>query len=173
MDYLLFAARCVLGLVFAVSAWSKLRDFPAFLDALTTMRALPKALDRPITALVVILEVAVPLLLLMSVTAPLGLALAAVLLIGFGAAIAVTLSRGTGAACACFGPASRPFGHRHLLRNTLLAVLAGAGALAGVGGGAVPPLAGAVIAAGGALVGALLMILFDEVAELVAGPVRR
>jgi uncharacterized membrane protein YphA (DoxX/SURF4 family) len=173
MNYLLFAARCVLGLVFAVSAWTKLRDFPAFLGALTTMRVLPEALDRPMAALVVILEVAVPLLLLVTVTAPLGLALAAVLLIGFAAAISVTLARGTGAACACFGPASHPFGRRHLVRNALLAVLAGAGALVGVGQSAFPPVAGAVITAVGALVVALLMILFDEVAELVAGPVRR
>ncbi len=137
------------------------------------MRVVPKSLEQPVAILVTALEIMVPLLMLLAVTAPAGLVLAAVLLAGFGAAIVVTLARGTVAACPCFGPASRPFGRRHVLRNAVLTLLAAGGAVAGSGTAAGPPVAGAVIAAAGALVVALLVISYDELADLVAGPVRR
>jgi uncharacterized membrane protein YphA (DoxX/SURF4 family) len=170
MTYVVFTSRCVLGLVFAVSAFGKLRGFAGFRAGLAAMGVLPAPAVGPVAVLVVALEVAVPLLLIPNATVPSGLALSALLLAGFGAAIAVTLRRGTGAACPCFGPASRPFGRRHLLRNGLLVVLALAGLLAG---GGTPPVAGAALSAVAGLLIGVLVITFDDLSELFAGPVRR
>jgi hypothetical protein len=92
-------------------------------------------------------------------------ALTAVLTIG----VAVAVHRGTRARCACFGPASsRPLGRAQLARNlSLLAVVcAGLAAVALAHGHS--PLAGAMLAAAGGAVAALLFIRWDDLTELFA-----
>jgi methylamine utilization protein MauE len=99
VTYLLIATRCVLGLVFAVSAFSKLRSPAAFRAGLADLDVVPRATVGPIAA------------------------------------------------------------------------LAGAAAAAGVE--TLPPVPGALLSSFAGLVVALLVVGFDELADLVAAPVRR
>jgi uncharacterized membrane protein YphA (DoxX/SURF4 family) len=171
VTYLLVAARCLLGLVFAVSAFGKLRSPAAFRAEFAGMAVVPGPAVGPVAALVIVLEAAVPVLLIVPATVPAGLLLAAALLVAFSVGIAVTLARGTGAACRCFGAAGSPFGRRHLLRNGLLVALAAGAAAAGAD--TLPPVPGALLSSFAGLVAALLVVGFDDLAALVVGPVRR
>ncbi|MER5826555.1 MauE/DoxX family redox-associated membrane protein [Streptomyces mirabilis] len=84
------------------------------------------------------------------------------LLAAFTTGIVRALRSGTKASCACFGVSTAPIGRRHVVRNTVLLALAAA--LAGTP--APTQAAGVLIAAFGALVGALLVIFTDELGTL-------
>lgn len=163
MTYLSIAARCLLAVVFLAAAGSKLRSRASFAEFATSLR--PLGLPRGVAGLTVIAEAAIPVLLLTTRTAPVGLLAAATLLTGLAVVPAVALRQGLDLACRCFGPARRPLTVRHVVRNGVLLAVA-VGGLSTTTGGAVPA-AGAVVAAGTGLVGALLMIAFDDLVDLV------
>ncbi|MEU7854349.1 MauE/DoxX family redox-associated membrane protein [Nonomuraea sp. NPDC049141] len=172
MTYLSFAGHWLLGVVFAISAVSKLRGRVAFTEFVATTRnLLPsrwRALSMTVSAVVVVLEAAVPVLLSVPGWRPGGLGLAMILLAGFGAGIAAALRRGERTACRCFGVSRAPLGIRHLVRNSLLAAVA---VLALVGGNSHPAdAAGLVVAGAAAGVLALLVIRFDDVIGLFVPP---
>lgn len=178
MGYVIFAARVVLGCVFLVSTVSKLRGraaFRAFRLSLRELSVLPRAWVTPAAALTAGAELCVVLLLLTGSTTVLGSALAVVLLAGFSAAIAISLRRGVRAPCRCFGRTSRPLGVPHLARNALLLVVAASAVAASLaapaasGAAALHP-AGAAVAAAAGLALALVVIVFDDIVELFAGP---
>jgi hypothetical protein len=172
MAYVAVFTRSLIGLVFLLSAWSKLplgNRFDEFAASLTDMRLLAGRYVRPVAALVVAGEAAVPVLLL---TLPVpGFAVAGALLLGFSAAIAVVLRRGTPAACRCFGRA-RPaqFRWHHAVRNAVLLGVAGAGAAAVAVHPSVPWQV-AVVAVPAGLVVAALVAHLDDLVDLFA-PVR-
>ncbi|MET7724682.1 MauE/DoxX family redox-associated membrane protein [Streptomyces mirabilis] len=89
------------------------------------------------------------------------------LLAAFTTGIVRALRSGTKASCACFGVSTAPIGRRHVVRNTVLLALAAFGLAAALAGTPAPTqAAGVLIAAFGALVGALLVIFTDELGTL-------
>lgn len=170
MHYVTLAVRVLFGVVFLVSGGTKVREPREFSRSVRGLGLVAPAWAGRVALTVTVLELAVPVLLAVPATVPVGLGLAGVLLLGFTAAIAVALRRGTTAPCRCFGASQLPLGRRQLARNVLLlAVLAAAAPGAGATSA---DLRGAAIAVPAGLVCAVLVVFFDELAELFAGPVR-
>jgi uncharacterized membrane protein YphA (DoxX/SURF4 family) len=119
--------RLALALLFAVSAWHKLRDLHAFRATLANYRLLPPGLSALLAPGLAICELAIAALLLIpaaridgAAIAPIG---ALVLLALYSGALAINLARGRrDLDCGCLGPAHRqPVSPGLLLRNALLA----------------------------------------------------
>ncbi|MET7302452.1 MauE/DoxX family redox-associated membrane protein [Embleya sp. NPDC005575] len=161
---------CLVGLVFAVSAVSKFRDFGGFVGSVPHLVPMPTGWARPTAVLVVAAETSVPVLVAVPPPGALGFGVAAALLIAFTVAIATALRRDRRSSCRCFGASDVPLGTRHLVRNgVLLAVALAGAATTGPGGFAdPPPLAGALIAGVAGLIGALLIITLDDIVDLFA-----
>jgi hypothetical protein len=171
------AARCLLAVVFAVSAASKVhgpaayRAFAASLGWIRPARAVPA-----VAFLLTAAEIAIPPLLLPARTALAGLALAGAVLALLAAGVALAVGRGLGAACRCFGAGDRPLRWAHAVRNAVLATVA----LIGVAGAAGPgraaagygplpaglPGPAAVLAALAGVVGAAAVLAAGDIARL-------
>jgi methylamine utilization protein MauE len=172
----------VLWLVFAVSGLGKLRGAArlAFAASLRLLGLLPARLVHTVATAVVAGELTVLLGLSGAVAGGFdlvpavpvvrlgGVAAAAALLCVFTGGITLALRRGTTARCACFGAESRPLSGRHLVRNSILLLVA-AGALA-TPAGPVPP-AGALLGDAAGLLLALVLVRLDDLVELVV-PIR-
>ncbi|WP_433497216.1 MauE/DoxX family redox-associated membrane protein [Sphaerimonospora sp. CA-214678] len=175
-EQLAIAARCLIGVVFVLSAAGKLRSGTAFAEFARSGRALTGALlgGRPIGraaglwvgAAVVAAEVAVVALLAVTATARAGFALAVVLLLGFTAGLLAEMRRGTRTPCRCFGASSTPIGRRHIVRNAALIALSLAGFTAAFAAGQSPLPHPAAVAAGAVL--ALVVARLDDLVELFA-----
>ncbi|MEJ3749588.1 MauE/DoxX family redox-associated membrane protein [Actinomycetes bacterium KLBMP 9797] len=171
MPYLLLFARCLIGLTFALSAWSKLRggrEFRAFAASLRDMRVLPARLVGPVAGTVAVAEAAVPVLLL-PLPAPglatLGFLLAGALLAAFTVAVVAVLRRGVPASCRCFGgPTAAPFRRHHVVRNLALIAVAAAGVYAAVAD--TPAGAAVALAVPPAAVAALIVARLDDLVAL-------
>ncbi len=171
-EQLAVVARCLIGVVFVLSAAGKLRSRTAFAEFARSGRALTGALlgGRPIGrvaglwvgAAVVTAEIAVVALLAVTATSRAGFALAIVLLLGFTAGLLAEMRRGTRTPCRCFGSSSTPIDRRHIVRNAALIALSAAG----VAAGPIPLLHPAAAAAGAVL--ALVVARLDDLAELFA-----
>ncbi|GAA2435006.1 MauE/DoxX family redox-associated membrane protein [Streptomyces mauvecolor] len=181
MAYVLLAVRVLVGIVFVASATGKVRSaaaFRSFEDSAHSM-GVPARLSRSVAVAVIAGECAAVVLL--AVWPVPGFALTVLLLAAFTTGIVRTLRSGTKASCACFGASTAPIGRRHLVRNTALLALAALGMAAGLAGTPTPTeAAGILVAAFGALVGALLVIftdelgvLFDDGTRQTSGRVRR
>ena len=172
------------GLVFLVSAVSKVRSAADYAEFAASVPAfgVPARWTRLFAAVTVGAELVIAVLLLPAAVlvpvgigagrwlAGLGLVLAVGLLGVLTAAVWRAVGRGSGAACRCFGPARTVLGTRHVVRNALLLLVAvlGAGTVFTVDSVA---LAVAGVAAAVGVIGAVLVIRFDDLAELFAGPV--
>ena len=173
MAYVEVFGRCLIGVVFLVSAWSKRPvggRFKQFSDSLAAMRLLPARAVVPVAAVVVVLEAAAVVLLMLPVhlSAAAGFVLAAVLLLGFAGSIAMVLRRGVQASCRCFGGSgSAPFRAHHIVRNLVLVAVAGAGLVAAL---AEPAFVWEAVALGAVpgVVVALLVTRLDDLVELFA-----
>ncbi|MGK5556157.1 MauE/DoxX family redox-associated membrane protein [Actinomadura kijaniata] len=167
MQYLPAGCACLIGLVFAVSAFTKLRDRAGFVRSVPDLApALPARLLGPLAHSVIVLEAAVPVLLAVPATRTLGFGVALVLLTAFTVAIAGALRRGRRAPCRCFGASAAPLGPRHLARNGVLLTAAATGA---VTPGDATSTAGLAVAAAAGLVTGLLIVSFDDLVDLFAG----
>ncbi|MDP9798687.1 hypothetical protein J2S43_007199 [Catenuloplanes nepalensis] len=169
MAYLEVFTRGLIGLVFLLSAWSKMPigdRFGEFAASLAGMRLLPGRFARPAATLVVAAEAVTPVLLL---TIPvLGFALAAALLLGFTVSIVTVLRRGTRATCRCFGgSAPARFRWHHVARNVALLVVTATGTAAVSAQPSVPWQVAAVGSAAGLAV-ALLVAHLDDLVGLFA-----
>ncbi|WP_433003598.1 MauE/DoxX family redox-associated membrane protein [Kribbella sp. CA-294648] len=154
--------RILLGVVFAVSLAGKLRGTGDFVEA--TRRLVPVRFarwDRPLSAAVAAVELAVIALLVFQPTASFVLAFG--LLAAFTVALAAALRRGETAPCHCFGPGGTPLGRRHLGRNAVLLSIAALGLAFPATS---PPIAELLPAATIAIAAALLVIRFDDLVEL-------
>ncbi|MEU6715798.1 MauE/DoxX family redox-associated membrane protein [Nonomuraea sp. NPDC046802] len=174
MEYFAFGCRCLLGLMFVVSAAGKIGSRAAFQEFRTTVELMlggRRGAAGPAAAAVVACEATVSVLLASPATARAGLALAAVLLATFCVAIAIALRRGVNAPCRCFGGSSpsQPLRARHIARNLALTVLAIGAIFADPAG---PDTAGMVVAAAAGAVGAFLAIRYDDFADLFLAPAR-
>jgi hypothetical protein len=170
MNYLGFAADCLVVLVFGISAVSKLTGFAEFagtarllLLALAGPRHRPSyAATRRIAILVTVAESVVPVIVLIPVLNAAGHALAGVLLTGFGVAIAVAMHRGVRTACRCFGSSATPLGIRHIVRNAALLLVA----ITGVVNESTGDAAGRVVAAAAAALLAVVVVRLDDLIDL-------
>lgn len=176
MDEVGFGCYCLVGLVFAVSAASKLRGRTAFDEFVRTTRVLAvatipgyevsRAGARRIGVVVLGGELAVPVLMIVPATARIGLCVAVVLLTVFGVGIAAAMRRGLRTSCRCFGSSSAPLGTRHLLRNALLVAAAATGLAFGPDRITQLDPAGLIVAGVGALVLAALVVRLDDLIDL-------
>ncbi|MEV4755974.1 MauE/DoxX family redox-associated membrane protein [Micromonospora sp. NPDC049559] len=167
MSYLALGCRAALALVFGVAVVAKLRDYRGFVAALAAMRLLPANWSGVVAPVAVAAEAAVAVLLGSGWRPVLAFGVAAALLALLTGAVTIVVARGTAASCRCFGRVERPLAVRHVVRNILLATLAGTGAAATLGGaGAGVPPAGAVVALLSAGVAALLVTTADDLVEL-------
>lgn len=186
MGYVVVGCQCLIGVVFLVSAVSKLRSratLEGFGASLRQLRVLPGRAVGPVAMLVAAGEATVAALLVVPLAltavggsaAPttalvaVGFAGALGLLVAFSAVILAAMRRGIRAPCRCFGTSSSPLGGRHVLRNIVLEVAAAVG-LAGVVAGtpATLQLGGVAVAGAVGVVLAVLVVVSDEVVELFA-----
>jgi thiol-disulfide isomerase/thioredoxin len=125
MAALLLIGRLLLALVFAVASVAKLADRPGSRQAALDF-GVPAALATPLAILLPLTELAVAAALVPTPTALWGALAALVLLLLFIAGIGVNLARGRKPDCHCFGQLhSAPAGWKTLIRNGVLAALAG------------------------------------------------
>ncbi|GAA2355668.1 hypothetical protein Cme02nite_48400 [Catellatospora methionotrophica] len=170
MEHVDIAVRCLLGVVFLAAAAGKLRSRERrreFADSVYAVGLLARWAVTPIAVTVPAVELAVPVLLAWPPTVLLGYVLAGLLLAVFCVAIAAVLRHRRTVVCRCFGAAGSPLGRRHLARNGLLLALTAVGVAVTGSGGAVAP-AGVLLAVAAAGVAALLLIRFDDLADLFA-----
>jgi uncharacterized membrane protein YphA (DoxX/SURF4 family) len=118
--------RITLGLVFGLSGVMKAGNMPGFTAAVRGFHLLPPRLVAPFAMTVVLLELGAAAALLVGVAVEVALVLSLVLLALFTIALALSLREGQSIACQCFGQlSSHPVSWGSVLRNALLAGLAG------------------------------------------------
>jgi len=191
MAYLGLGCRCVIGLVFLVSAVSKLRGRAAFREFSAWLASLPlPAVRRRAGVLATLLAAAEAAIVVLAAvpwtsgttwaawTAPAALSLAALTLAVFTAGTWVAIARGANQPCHCFGASATPLGRRHVIRDAALCLIAAVGAAGtaaatGAAGAAGPiPANGEGIAVSlftGAVI-ALLVVFLDDLAALYSAP---
>jgi len=163
MDYVRAGCAALFAVVFAVSAWSKLRDFEGFARSVPSLAPVAGRWVRTVASTVVFLEIAAAVLVVVPATAVIGFGLALGLMLVFAAGIAWSLRRGRRTSCRCFGASDTPVSARHIVRNLLLACAAVLGAVSPVPS---VPIAGLVVAAATGLVLAVLVVAMDDLAVI-------
>jgi hypothetical protein len=171
MPYIALAARCLIGMVFAVSAFTKLRNGRAFRDFAAWVATLPMPLAgggrRAIAIAVAASEVAAVVLVALPWTGGAGLLLAAVVMAAFAAGTFAVSRSNARTPCQCFGPSSVPLGTPHVVRNLALCVVAAVGAVGA--GPAVTPLPGTALGVGIGVAAALPVIFLDDLLAVLTG----
>jgi Methylamine utilisation protein MauE len=171
MAYLALACRGVIGLVFAVSAVSKLRSGPAFREFTSWLAGLPLPglRRRPglVAAVLAAAETAIVALVALPWTARAGLVLAAAVLAAFTAGTWLAVARGAGRPCQCFGASATPMSRLHVARDLVLCLVAAGGAAAAGAGGTRP--AGVALSLMAGLAVALFVVFLDDLAALFSG----
>jgi hypothetical protein len=164
-------SRCLIGVVFAVAAFTKLRSGPAFrafLAWVATLPLLPKGGRSAIAIMVAAAEAVTVPLVALPWTSVVGLTVAAAVLAAFTAGtLMVARSQAGAVPCQCFGPSSVPLGKPHVARNALLCAAAAAGAT-GVGPVAAR-LPSVALSLGIGVAAALPAIFLDDLIALFAG----
>lgn len=170
MVFLALSSRCLIGVIFVVSAWAKLRSPAAFREFAAWLAGLPVIRPGPRRAAPWLLagaEAAIVVLVALPWTAAAGLALALVVLIVLAAGILAALRAEMRTRCQCFGRQGSPLGTRHVVRNLLLALVAAAGLLAVLTAAPVrADPAALALSLGGAGTAALLVLFMDDLAAL-------
>jgi len=185
MPYVLLGLAAALGLVFGVSAWSKVRSAAAQRAFAASLRPLvPERAGGAVAGAVTAAEVVVALGLAATAMAVLAgvpgartvgvvsMLLAAGLCAALTLGVAVTVRRHLNVRCACFGAAERQLSGRHVVRNAILLAIAIAGlGTAAAGTPTSVALAGALVGVCSGAVAALILIRLDDVVDLFV-PVR-
>jgi hypothetical protein len=180
MSYLLSGLYAALGVVFAVSAVSKVGGHATFVTSLRPLPLVPHRLVWHVAAAVTAVEIVLPLGLGWAIVNDLGvvppspvvgvasLVLAGVLLSILTTGIALALHRGGEATCVCFGPSSEPLSLRHLFRNGILIGLVLIGlVLRAVSDSRNPELGGVLVAVAGGIVLALALVHLTDLIDLL------
>jgi len=108
-------SKVIIGVVFAISAISKLQDFPQFRKSIRDFQLLPNGFVDTSALLFVLAEVSVVGLLL--IRPWIAFLLATLLLLIFSAALALAVVRKLELRCNCFGKSQRPISPADLIRN--------------------------------------------------------
>jgi hypothetical protein len=153
----------LIGAVFAISAFTKLRSRTALRSFASSLVMLPPRVRLPVGGALAAGEGAAVVLMAIP---RVGLTLSGVLLCAFSAAIAFSVRRGLRVSCRCFGFAASQLGPVHLMRNGLLLAAVALGWTALTVPGDPPTVAGLAIAVPAGLVGAVIMVAFDDIADL-------
>ncbi|MBE7530749.1 MAG: hypothetical protein HS099_13570 [Ardenticatenaceae bacterium] len=128
--YLLIFARLSTAFIFALSAANKLRDFPAFTQAVAGFQILPGRWVKPAAVFLATAELAVVAMMLLGGPFLLpGFLLALVLLSLFSAALMSVLARGIHTSCNCFSASATPISSFHVWRNISFIICITAGCL--------------------------------------------
>ncbi|MEU7041781.1 MauE/DoxX family redox-associated membrane protein [Streptomyces varsoviensis] len=167
-QYLAMWVRCLIGLVFLVSAVSKVsgrRSFTEFAEAVGVLAPVPGA-RRLLAPAVVALEFAVAVLLALPVPVAfrVGAWLAAALLLAFALGVALAVRRGAETACRCFGRSTSRIKGWQAVRNLALAVPAALAAT--LGPGSQGTAAGLALTAVMGLTCGAVVIALDDIVEL-------
>ncbi|GAA3285617.1 hypothetical protein Dvina_25820 [Dactylosporangium vinaceum] len=175
MLYVGLFGRVLIGTVFAVSAFTKVRStgaFGAFRRSTRRMGILPERLVRPVAGLVVLCELAIVGLVAVPTraTGVGGLTLAAGLLAGLAVAIGIVVRRGISTTCQCFGHSAAPLGTFHIGRNLALIAIAVAGALTTALAEETPALGAALLAGLAGVLGGALVTVLDDVRQFLLPP---
>jgi hypothetical protein len=167
MAYAALTCRALVGLVFAVSAFTKIRNVTAYRKFASWLASLPVPLasHRALPPVLAGAETAIVVLVAFPAAAVAGLVLAALTLAVLTAGTAVAVSRGARVNCQCFGPSRTSLAARHVLRNGFLLVVAVTGAL-GSGPVAARP-AGIALSLVAAVAGATFVVFLDDLVALI------
>jgi uncharacterized iron-regulated membrane protein len=180
MPYLLVGLAVALGLVFGVSAWSKVRSVAAQRRFAASLRPLlPDGTSAAVAVAVTVAELAVALGLSGTVVATLidlpgartfglgSMVVAGSLCSALALGVAVGIRRRISVRCACFGAVERPLSGRHVVRNAIL-LLTAVGGLVTVVVGPTAPVAtgGAMLSLFSGALAALVLIRLDDVIDL-------
>jgi hypothetical protein len=167
--YVALSCRCVMAITFGFSFFSKIRNGNAFREFAAWVGGVPPVSRRtqlPVAVTLVAGELVVTGTVIAPGTARWGLTLAALLLTVFAAGIYAALRRGVRAPCRCFGASTTPLGWSQVVRNTLLAVVAVAGAIAqGSQRGVTVP--GVILSLATAALLVVPVIFYDDLAFLL------
>src|SRR5215831_15640120 len=128
MIYLLAFCRVAIGLVFALSCFSKARDIGQFQQAIYGFHLLSRRMSNLAALLFLCGEIAVVLFMLIG--GPLllyGFTLSILLLLIFCAALASVLVRKLYTPCYCFGTSAKPVTQADIWRNVGFLLCAGGG----------------------------------------------
>jgi hypothetical protein len=162
VEYLTVASQALLTSVFGWAAVSKVRAFATFRQSLRQM--VPGRYVGVVAAAIVTAEsgcaLAVPVSAVVGLIACLGV------LMVFCLGITVLLVRGVSASCACFGAGGAPLGRKHLVRNGLLAAIALSGLVTNIDTAGELQMGGVLTAVFAGLIGAALLVAFDDLADL-------
>jgi hypothetical protein len=163
------ALRIVLAVVFAAAFVSKLRSraaYAEFADSLGDIGWLRGRWRTAAAAAVPAAEAAVVVLLALPWTVLAGLAAALLLLAVFTAVTGREAARGHRVRCRCFGAGTARIGPAQIIRNLLLAAGAAAGLAIEPGSHGTAGAAGLVVGIGVALLAALALVRWDDLAYL-------
>ncbi|MFC8195727.1 MauE/DoxX family redox-associated membrane protein [Streptomyces sp. NPDC057298] len=171
MTYLFLGCRALLLVVFVVAVAGKIRNrgaFAGFSSSIVALRLLSRRRSVVAAAAVVGVELATTVMLAVTRTALVGLVVAISLLLAFVTGITVALRGGQAVPCRCLGASTASLGPIHIVRNLALAAIGGAGLAAGLTATRAWPghPGGTAVTLAMALVGALLVIRFDDLAFL-------
>lgn len=167
MAYLSVFCRLLIGGLFLVSAFAKLRDPRSFREDLRGYRLVPRRAETVVMAGVVGVESLLPILLVFEVTALFGWLLAAGMLLGFATAMGSVLRRGLATGCGCLGRRDSIVRPAHVWRNLALAGVCAIGALtlSGADRTIEPGIVAVLSVAAGCVVATL--VFFDDMLALL------
>ncbi|MEM8536022.1 MAG: MauE/DoxX family redox-associated membrane protein [Chloroflexota bacterium] len=116
--YVLVFCRIVIGLLFAISAINKLRDFGSFAQTITRFRILPGHLSTPAACIFVAAEVIITIMMVFGgVWLWPGFLFTILLLVAFSVALGSVLARNIQTSCNCFGNTDKPVSTADIWRN--------------------------------------------------------
>jgi hypothetical protein len=166
--YVSLGCQFAIGVVFVVSAFTKLTDHASFLRSLRRMRVVPKAIAPVVAVIVVAVEAAIPVLLSVPVNlvVRIGFVVATGMLAAFTGAIVWSLRHGRREPCQCFGKSTVPLGPRHVARNAVLICLSALGACAAILQPGRPELGPAAVAAVAGVFLGTVAIVADDIVDL-------
>ena len=171
MPYLVIAARSMVIVVFLAAFVGKARGrhaFIRFVDSLDSFGVRRRALQLPAAYAVVAAEAAAAIFLVFPATVNYGLMLGGLTITVFTAAALLARRLGRQPTCNCFGSTTEVLGTRHVVRNCVIVATAiiGLAAQTTSGHAHIAP-AGAVLAAGLAVIAGFAIATWDDVATLL------
>jgi hypothetical protein len=173
LSYVSLSARLFLAFVCLVAAGGKLagrggyREFREFVRQV----GVPYGVAGPVAAATLAAELATAMLLPWPATGVIGAGLAAVVFSAFTVAVGVAARRGSAPRCFCFGRLGLPLGRLHVARNAVLSAVAFAAlGLTVLVGDPARLGAGTLAAAAAAVLGAVLIVFWEDLASLSDAP---
>jgi hypothetical protein len=169
MVYIEISCRWLLAIVFACSAFAKLRDGASFRGFRSWLADLPVPVARHAGVAAVAVaaaEVSIVILVVLPWTVVAGFVIAVVTLAAFIGGTCLAIARGTTASCECFGTSGARLGWHHAGRDAALLAVAVTGAVVPGARGANP--AGIAVGVAAAVILAVFVVFLDDWLALLA-----